>query len=68
MKYACIAGHEAWFDAGLPFKEKNENPDWDNGVVFGVGNLALGEFLGDIFKKLYLEIHEKLDQGLLNKQ
>jgi 3-oxoacyl-(acyl-carrier-protein) synthase len=52
MKYACTAGHEAWSDAGLPFKEKNENPDWDNGVVFGVGNLALGEFLGNIFEKI----------------
>ncbi len=52
MKYACLAGYEAWEDSGLPFTPDNENPDWDTGVIFGVGALAMDEFIGGKFQIL----------------
>ena len=52
MKYACLAGYEAWEDSGLPFTPNDENPDWDTGVIFGVGALAMDEFIGDKFEIL----------------
>jgi 3-oxoacyl-(acyl-carrier-protein) synthase len=33
--YGCMAGVDAWRDAGLEFAE--EEPDWDSGCVFGSG-------------------------------
>ncbi len=33
--YACMAGIDAWHDAGLSFAE--EEPHWDSGCVFGTG-------------------------------
>jgi len=50
MKYACLAGYEAWEDAGLEPTPKDENPDWDTGIIFGVGALAMDEFIGSKFK------------------
>lgn len=47
IKFACLAGAEAWKDAGLDFTPNNENPDWDSGMIFGVGALAMGEFIRD---------------------
>ncbi|MEM7374570.1 MAG: beta-ketoacyl-[acyl-carrier-protein] synthase family protein [Bacteroidota bacterium] len=36
--YGCVAGMEAWEDAGLPVKEdKSAQPDWDSGCIFGAG-------------------------------
>lgn len=47
MKYACLAGAEAWQDAGLEFVGQDESPDYDSGLIFGVGALAMGEFIRD---------------------
>ncbi len=47
MKYACLAGYEAWYNSGLPFTPKNEDPDWDSGIIFGVGALAMDAFIGN---------------------
>lgn len=47
MKYACLAGSEAWLDAGLEFVGQDESPDYDSGLIFGVGALAMGEFIRD---------------------
>lgn len=47
MKHACLAGAEAWLDAGLEFIPNDQNPDWDSGMVFGAGSLAMGEFVPD---------------------
>jgi 3-oxoacyl-(acyl-carrier-protein) synthase len=33
--YGCIAGVDAWKDAGLSFAE--EEPHWDSGCIFGTG-------------------------------
>lgn len=33
--YACMAGVDAWHDAGLSFA--TDEPDWDSGCVFGTG-------------------------------
>jgi 3-oxoacyl-(acyl-carrier-protein) synthase len=52
MKYACLAGYEAWQDSGLPFTAKDENPDWDTGIIYGVGALAMDEFIGGKFEIL----------------
>ncbi|PSR13792.1 MAG: beta-ketoacyl-ACP synthase [Bacteroidetes bacterium] len=33
--YGCIAGVDAWRDAGLAFAD--DEPDWDSGCIFGTG-------------------------------
>ena len=35
IMYGCLAGGDAWQDAGLIFAE--EEPYWDSGCVFGTG-------------------------------
>lgn len=34
--YGCMAGMDAWRDAGLPANE--ETADWDSGTIFGIGS------------------------------
>lgn len=41
--YGVIAGLDAWKDAGLP-EAPDENPDWDNGIIFGTGTLGVAKF------------------------
>ncbi|WP_445458146.1 beta-ketoacyl-[acyl-carrier-protein] synthase family protein [Flavobacterium sp. HNIBRBA15423] len=47
--YGIIAGLDAWKDAGLPI-ETNENPDWDNGTIFGTGTSGIDKFRESIYK------------------
>ena len=47
--YGVIAGLEAWKDAGLTI-EKNENPDWDSGTIFGTGTSGIEKFRESIYK------------------
>ncbi|MCD0467215.1 beta-ketoacyl synthase [Flavobacterium sp. ENC] len=47
--YGVIAGIGAWQNAGLPI-EKNEEPDWDNGTVFGSGTSGIDKFRESIYK------------------
>ncbi|RUT72183.1 beta-ketoacyl-[acyl-carrier-protein] synthase family protein [Flavobacterium cupreum] len=47
--YGVIAGMEAWQNAGLPI-EKNEEPDWDSGTVFGSGTSGIDKFRESIYK------------------
>lgn len=47
--YGVIAGMEAWKNAGLPI-EKNEEPDWDSGTVFGSGTSGIDKFRESIYK------------------
>ena len=36
--YGCIAGVDAWTDAGLSLLDRDaEAPDWDSGCIFGTG-------------------------------
>jgi len=35
--YGMIAGIQAWEDAGLSVPDKEEEPDWDSGCLFGAG-------------------------------
>lgn len=56
IKYACLAGAEAWKDGGLEFTPANQNPDWDSGVVFGVGALAMDQFIGEKFKTILEQV------------
>ncbi len=50
--YGCMAGMDAWKDAGLsilPVGEK-ETPDWDSGTVFGTGTTSVKKFRESIYK------------------
>lgn len=38
--YGLIAGVDAWHDAGLKLGDANEEPDWDSGMIFGIGSIA----------------------------
>jgi 3-oxoacyl-[acyl-carrier-protein] synthase-1 len=38
--YSVIAGMDAWKDAGLKPTAQDEDPDWDSGMIFGVGTSA----------------------------
>jgi 3-oxoacyl-[acyl-carrier-protein] synthase-1 len=39
--YGVIAGMDAWKDAGLKFAEDDKEPDWDSGMIYGIGSLAV---------------------------
>lgn len=47
--YGVIAGIEAWRNAGLPI-EKNTEPDWDTGTIFGSGTSGIDKFRESIYK------------------
>lgn len=47
--YGVIAGIEAWKNAGLPIANNNE-PDWDNGTIFGSGTSGIDKFRESIYK------------------
>ncbi|WP_090681101.1 beta-ketoacyl-[acyl-carrier-protein] synthase family protein [Myroides guanonis] len=47
--YGVIAGIEAWENAGLPI-EKNTEPDWDTGTIFGTGTSGIDKFRESIYK------------------
>jgi 3-oxoacyl-[acyl-carrier-protein] synthase-1 len=35
-----MAGIDAWEDAGLKLGDVNEEPDWDSGMIYGIGSIA----------------------------
>jgi 3-oxoacyl-(acyl-carrier-protein) synthase len=47
--YGVIAGMEAWKNAGLTI-ENNEDPNWDNGTIFGSGTSGIDKFRESIYK------------------
>ncbi|MFZ1451992.1 MAG: beta-ketoacyl-[acyl-carrier-protein] synthase family protein [Ferruginibacter sp.] len=47
--YGCIAGIDAWKDAGLPINENSE-PDWDSGTVFGTGSSSVEKLRESFYK------------------
>jgi 3-oxoacyl-(acyl-carrier-protein) synthase len=47
--YGVVAGLDAWKDAGL-LVEKNENPDWNSGTIFGTGTSGIDKFRESIYK------------------
>lgn len=67
MKHACISGAEAWRDAGLDFIADNENPDWDSGMVFGVGSLPMGEFIRDKIEMAYNTVPRKVGSRIVEQ-
>ena len=46
--YGVMAGMEAWQNAGLPVAA--DEPDWENGIVFGTGMLGVDKFREAIYK------------------
>ncbi|MBC7567903.1 MAG: beta-ketoacyl-[acyl-carrier-protein] synthase family protein [Pedobacter sp.] len=49
IMYGVIAGMEAWQDAGLSISGDSE-PDWDSGVVFGMGTSGIDKFREAIYR------------------
>ena len=47
--YGCIAGIDAWKDAGFKI-DKNSPPDHDSGMIFGTGTSGIGKFREAIYK------------------
>jgi 3-oxoacyl-(acyl-carrier-protein) synthase len=47
--YGVIAGIDAWKDAGLSINKDNE-PDWDSGTIFGTGTSGIDKFRESIYK------------------
>lgn len=50
--YGCIAGMDAWNDAGLHIN--TESPDWDSGLIFGTGSSGV-----DKMHEAFYKIDEK---------
>ncbi|MBW1298365.1 beta-ketoacyl synthase N-terminal-like domain-containing protein, partial [Aquimarina litoralis] len=50
LEYGVIAGIDAWKDAGLTLRDKDEIPLWDAGVIFGTGILGVDKFRDAIYK------------------
>ena len=49
IMYGCIAGCDAWIDAGLHYAEPDE-PDWDSGLIFGTGTSGIEKVREAIYK------------------
>ncbi len=47
--YGCIAGIDAWKDAGLSIDE-NSDADWDSGTVFGTGSSSVEKLRESFYK------------------
>lgn len=47
--YGCMAGMDAWTDAGLPMVE-NGDVDWDSGTVFGTGSSGVEKLRESFYK------------------
>lgn len=47
--YGCIAGVDAWKDAGLEMNATTD-PDWDSGTIFGIGAPGADKFREAIYK------------------
>ena len=47
--YGCMAGMDAWNDAGLVMSG-TEDPDWDSGTVFGTGTSGVEKYREAIYK------------------
>ncbi|MCM5663270.1 beta-ketoacyl-[acyl-carrier-protein] synthase family protein [Galbibacter mesophilus] len=48
LVYGVIAGMDAWNDAGLTRAER-EQPEWDNGVMFGTGVSGVDKFRDSVY-------------------
>jgi 3-oxoacyl-[acyl-carrier-protein] synthase-1 len=57
IMYGVIAGMEAWKDAGLEIVA-DSSPDWDAGVVFGMGTSGIDKFREAIYKIDSLEVRK----------
>jgi len=47
--YGCMAGIDAWKDAGLNF-DKDSDVDFDSGIIFGAGTSGVEKFREAIYK------------------
>ena len=47
--YGCIAGIDAWKDAGFSMEEQS-NLDYDTGIIFGTGTSGIEKFREAIYK------------------
>ncbi len=62
ITYACLAGVEAWLDAGLTIN--NQDTDYDSGMVFGAGDLTSDSFkTGDQMAPVLIDTGESRRLG-----
>jgi len=47
--YGCMAGMDAWKDAGLEIEEERE-VDYDSGIIFGAGQSGVDKFREAVYK------------------
>ena len=51
IRFGCIAGIDAWQDAGLSYPvEKEGQPDWNAGCIFGAGMSGMSVIRSGIYK------------------
>lgn len=50
LLYGCMAGLDAWKNAGLAIPEKDASPDWDSGTIFGGGHSGIEVVRDGIYK------------------
>lgn len=50
LLYGCMAGLDAWKNAGLVIPEKDASPDWDSGTIFGGGHSGIEVVRDGIYK------------------
>jgi 3-oxoacyl-(acyl-carrier-protein) synthase len=50
LLYGCMAGKDAWKDAGLEIPEKEAEPDWETGTIFGGGHCGIEVVRDGIYK------------------
>lgn len=51
IRFGCIAGIDAWQDAGLSYPvEKEGQPDWEAGCIFGAGMSGMSVIRSGIYK------------------
>ena len=48
--YGCMAGVDAWKDAGLSIADESGEPDWETGIIFGMGNSGVDKMREAAYK------------------
>ncbi|MFY0685730.1 MAG: beta-ketoacyl-[acyl-carrier-protein] synthase family protein [Cyclobacteriaceae bacterium] len=61
--YACLAGFEAWQDAGLEYAE--DQPNEDVGIIFGTGALGMDSISQSTFDKISSGQNKRLGTRVL---
>ncbi len=52
MGYAAVAAVDAWHDAGLTMRDRDEEPDWDTGATVGCGVTDMGVIAKEVVPRV----------------